>query len=294
MHSYLKSIGFVCCTTNQIEEKILDKVIDSATQRSHISIFSDSDIQFAEYSLEFCEDIGITVRGQIDEKDNFHIDHYFPYLRPRNITSNEDIFINKRGDSDSYIAMCDDMRVGVSLIFFLQNAVDFLRNNRFDTNHFLLPTKISGLASDGAILLPTVRSMKDIDESKIEISKHVEMISDAKNGNQEAIEKLTIEEIDNYAQVGKRAKTEDIFSIVDTSFAPYGMESDIYKILGIILSVEERVNKATRERLYVMEIYCNHLVFDICINQKSLLGEPAVGRRFRGVIWLQGLVEFGK
>ncbi|MDO4318167.1 MAG: DUF3881 family protein [Lachnospiraceae bacterium] len=294
MHSYLKSIGFACCKTNQVEEKLLDEVIDSAMRRSQISIRPETDIQFAEYSLDFCEDMGITVRGQIDEEDNFHIDHYFPYLRPRNITSNEEVFINKRSDSDSYAALCDDMRVGVSLIFYLQNAIDFLRNNRFDTNNFVLPTKLSGLAAEGAILLPTLRSMKDIDESKIEISKHVKMISDAKNGNQEAIEKLTIEEIDNYALVGKRVKTEDVFSIVDTSFAPYGMESEVYKILGVILSVEERVNRATHEHLYVMEIYCNHLVFDVCINEENLLGQPAVGRRFRGVIWLQGLVEFGK
>ena len=32
--------------------------------------------------------------------------------------------------------------------------------------------------------------------------------------------------------------------------------------------------------------------YDLCINQQDMVGEPAVGRRFRGIIWLQGLVHF--
>jgi len=31
---------------------------------------------------------------------------------------------------------------------------------------------------------------------------------------------------------------------------------------------------------------------DICVNAKDLLGKPEVGRRFKGVIWLQGNVDF--
>ncbi len=294
MHSFLKSIGFTGCNTNQVESELLNEVVRLATRRSMISLYSDNDIQFAEFSLDFSKDIGITVRGQMDEADNFHIDHYFPYLRPRNVTSNEEIFISKRSDSDSYAVLCDDMRVGVSLIYYLQNAVDYLKNANRDAGSFLLPSKLSGLAAEGVILLPTLRSKKDIDSSSVEICKRVKMLSDAKNGNQEAIDKLTIQEIDAYAEVGKRVKTEDIFSIVDTSFAPYGVESEVYKVLGVILSVEERVNRVTQERLYVMELYCNHLVFDICINERDLMGEPTVGRRFRGVIWMQGAVAFEK
>jgi hypothetical protein len=28
------------------------------------------------------------------------------------------------------------------------------------------------------------------------------------------------------------------------------------------------------------------------MNKKDLLGEPAVGRRFKGNIWLQGMIDF--
>ena len=36
----------------------------------------------------------------------------------------------------------------------------------------------------------------------------------------------------------------------------------------------------------------NELTFDVGINKIDLLGEPQVGRRFKGNIWLQGYINF--
>ena len=43
-----------------------------------------------------------------------------------------------------------------------------------------------------------------------------------------------------------------------------------------------------------MLVNCNGFDFYIGINDNDLLGEPLVGRRFKGEIWLQGTVEFEK
>ena len=40
-----------------------------------------------------------------------------------------------------------------------------------------------------------------------------------------------------------------------------------------------------------MNILCNDVPLDVCINEKDLLGEPEVGRRFKGQIWLQGTMN---
>ena len=40
-----------------------------------------------------------------------------------------------------------------------------------------------------------------------------------------------------------------------------------------------------------MTVESNDLTFDVCINRKDLLGEPEVGRRFKGTVWMQGSVE---
>ena len=39
-----------------------------------------------------------------------------------------------------------------------------------------------------------------------------------------------------------------------------------------------------------MKIECNDIVFCVTINKDDLLGEPIVGRRFKGSIWMQGTV----
>lgn len=48
----------------------------------------------------------------------------------------------------------------------------------------------------------------------------------------------------------------------------------------------------TKEQVYIMKISCNEISFDTCINQKDLVGEPAIGRRFKGNIWMQGYINY--
>ena len=112
------------------------------------------------------------------------------------------------------------------------------------------------------------------------------------NGDEEAMESLTIEDMDMYAMISKRVMDEDIYSIVDTYFMPYGMECDLYSVMGEILEREKTFNTMTKEAVYKMRIGCNDMEFDICINEQDLMGEPQVGRRFKGVVWLQGYVDF--
>ena len=51
-------------------------------------------------------------------------------------------------------------------------------------------------------------------------------------------------------------------------------------------------NHLTEESLYVLRVETNELEFDLCVPVKEVLGEPAVGRRFKGNIWLQGYINF--
>ncbi len=85
---------------------------------------------------------------------------------------------------------------------------------------------------------------------------------------------------------------EDIYSIVESSFTPYGSESDNYTILGTITDLDSLFNEMTGEEIYHLSVSCNDLVFQIVINKVDLLGEPQVGRRFKGNVWLQGFVDF--
>ena len=81
---------------------------------------------------------------------------------------------------------------------------------------------------------------------------------------------------------------EDVLSIVKSTFMPYGIESDQYSILGEIIDYTKVENSYTKETMYELKLVCNDLHFDVCINEKDLLGEPEIGRRFKGNVWMQG------
>ena len=59
-----------------------------------------------------------------------------------------------------------------------------------------------------------------------------------------------------------------------------------------IVASKKVVNRFTDEAVYIMRNSCNEIEFDVCINEADLLGEPAVGRRFKGNIWMQGMINY--
>ena len=106
--------------------------------------------------------------------------------------------------------------------------------------------------------------------------------------DEEAMETLTVEDMDTYSMISERIATEDVFTIVDSYFMPNGNECDQYSLMGEILEVESVKNSLTGEDVFLMSLDCNDVVFEICINHQDLLGEPEIGRRFKGIIQLQG------
>ena len=118
------------------------------------------------------------------------------------------------------------------------------------------------------------------------------LLAAARQGDEDAIETLTMEDMDMYTTISKKIQKEDVFSIVDTYFMPSGVDCDNYSVLGEIVEMKEIVNPITKEEIFILTICSNELTFDVGINKIDLLGEPQVGRRFKGNIWLQGYINF--
>lgn len=152
---------------------------------------------------------------------------------------------------------------------------------------------LSGLASQGKILLPVKKTPKQAEDLKQAARKRGSLLEAARRGDEQAIETLTVEDIDLYSMVTKRIIKEDMYSIIETCFMPSGIECDQYSIIGNILSVNLVANDLTNEEIYRLRIECNDMIFTIAINKADLLGEPAPGRRFKGQIWMQGIADFG-
>lgn len=290
MHSYLKAVGFSKINNRKEMMKLANSVIENATKKRLVSIDEHSVI--AELSMEFADGLGVTVCGEYDETKTFHMEHYFPFYRGQNVSTKEEVYINKRVDTDAYTGMCDDFRIGVSLIFYLQNALEFIEKKKNLKPPLVCPVILTALAFEGKILLPIEKTELQSRVNKADVKHRNQLIAEAKKGNQEAMDSLTIDDIDLFSMVSKRIQYEDIYSIVDTSFIPYGSESDNYTVLGTILDFRTLENSETKEELYAMLIECNMITFEICINKNDLLGEPLPGRRFKGTVWMQGNVDF--
>ena len=289
MHSFLRAVGFGSVKSRSDEEKLINLVIENATEKQVIRLAEDRSV--AELVMEVAEDTGIVVRGETDAQGIFRVSHYFPFHRGTTVTTEEPLFVNKRVDTDAYTGMCDDYRIGVSLIFYIQNVVEYLKNPIGKKERRRCPVYLSALAAEGKILLPVEKTRKEAEKVKTDLQNRSALIAEAKQGNQEAMQNLTLDDIDQYAVVSRRIRKEDIYSIVETSFIPYGSESDNYSILGYINHVERLKNYYTKEEFYVLNVECNEMNYDVCIHADDLLGEPEPGRRFRGNVWMQGKVE---
>jgi len=149
----------------------------------------------------------------------------------------------------------------------------------------------SGLSLSGRVLLPIIKEEKNENERKEELQNRMELITAARKGDERAIETLTLEDMDTYSKLSRRIMFEDVFSIVDSSFMPYGLECDLYTIVADIVSVEKTINIITKEEVYGLVLSCNDFIFNIMINAKDLMGEPLAGRRFKGNLWLQGTIK---
>ncbi len=288
MHSYLQAIGFSNITKDELDHLIYEAI--RKPDSHEVALDSDGN-EFVELDFEVCEHTGIAIRGVYDTDDNFKVDYYFPYCKGGNFSTDAELEIIKQSDKESYQGFCDEMRLGVNLIFYLQNAIEYLQKSShgYDGNRFRR-SYLTGLSLEGKILLPVAEpTVKKTDKKTTD---RTSLVAAAREGDEDAIESLTIDDIDTYSMISKRVTKEDVYSIVKTTFMPYGIESDKFAVIGQIKEFHKLTNYVTMEELYVMHLESNDLEFDVCINAKDLLGLPEVGRRFKGNIWMQGTVEF--
>lgn len=316
MHLFLRAIGFADFDESQ-EEKLIES---AAMQKPDNNAFIKKCEYFgrAELLIPISDSTGISVYGKLDA-GKFKPLYYYPILMGSTKCDNEELSAERHYDKESFEVVCEDIKAGVTLMFYMQNCLDYLNfrasQAKIAKKHkgaveFCLDRKnaaekegiagkkvvLSALSVGGMIILPatkkqgSTRVLSPREAAKEAARKN--LIAAAKNGDQDAIESLTIEDLDTYTTISRRIVNEDVLSIVETSFMPCGVECDQYAVIGEILEIERQTNVITDETIIIMKLDCNDIIFDMAINAADLVGEPAVGRRFKGSVWLQGEVLF--
>lgn len=291
MHDYLPAIGF----SNQMKRKDRKKLIHTIIEYPDETLFfsKDEETAIVQYNKDFGEAFGISVVGEKERDGEFVMEYMYPYVKGMNMFYHDRIQVEKYAAQDAYAGVCDNVNIGVPLIFYIQNFVHYLNMSQYkEMFPYVNNVILSGLSVDGMIILNVEKDKEQIQNERKSNNNRRELLEAAREGSLEAIEILTLDDMDTYTMVSNRARREDVFTIVDSYCIPYGIETDQYSILGTIYDVSKMKNTETGEDIYYLSVGCNDLEIDICINEKNLLGEPEKGRRFKGTVWLQGAIDY--
>lgn len=292
MHAYLRSIGFKELISKKKLKELLYEVIENPDEQKLLSL-GTLEGNVAELRKSFADGMGIMVHGYYDEEGGFQMDYYIPYLENCGTPMETDVAITRHVSRESFAGVCEDMRIGNTLIYYLENGMEYLdKAMKQQTSYYHGELYLSGLSTSGTVLLPVSKNEKQKEKVRLDNINRRRLISEAKRGDEAAIESLTIEDLDTYTRISRRIQKEDVFSIVDSSFMPYGVECDQYSVIGEIRDVNCCRNYYSGESVYILSVDCNDFDLKIGINADDLVGEPQAGRRFKGVIWLMGRVRF--
>ncbi len=219
MHRYLRAIGFSELADRKKIRELLTDCVKFAEKRSYT--MNKDNVMLGEFCKNFAENMGIAVCGEFDEEDKFILDYYYPYLAGSGITSYEDVSVERHASKDSYAGICDDIKIGISMIFYLRNMIPYVKAQALNR----LPIRgtsltLSGLSVNGSIMLPIMKDEEQKQRVQRESATRNSLLAAARKGDEDAIETLTLEDMDMYTNISRRIQKEDIFSLVDTYFMP--------------------------------------------------------------------------
>lgn len=289
MHKFLRSIGFSTYRKKRDIGRLLESLIPSAAWQK---LQLDEETNLCELRAEVAPGMGIVMMGELDTEGAFQCEYYYPYLESKDVSSAADCSIQRHTEKETYAGLLDEYRVGISLIFYLDNCFEYRERRAKHLPHTAKAVNLTGLALEGKILLPLHKTRKQIEMAKVAAKDRNSLLEAAKKGDEDAMETLTLEDMDLYSQVSRRVMKEDLYSIVESSFMPCGIECDQYSIIGEITAIEEKENAISKELVYDLIINCSDMLFHVGIAKNDLMGEPKVGRRFKGQIWMTGIAKF--
>lgn len=294
MNSFIKTIGFQNIKNKNEMDKLINWIIENQDKRTVVPVPA-ADTTYVQVWKKLGEGFGLSVIGELKDDNTVNVEYYFPYVEGAKEAEKLDFQVEKHSGKEAYSGVCENVNIGVSLIFYLQNIDEFMSGD-YSQEYYVLGNKVrlGALASKGRVLLELNKDEEQMKREQASNRKRNRLLQAAREGDMKAIESLTLEDMDTYTQVTQRARREDIFTIVDTYFMPYGIESDHYEILGTIYDVKQSENILTKESIYLLSVICNQIHIQVAVPKESLMGEPKAGRRLKAKIWLQGQVEILK
>ena len=217
MHKFLRAAGFSMYQKKRDIASLLDLLEKQPSLTRCVEI--DSETRICEKRVEVAPGIGISIVGEMREDGVFEREFYLPYLESVLESTTADCSIQRHAERETFGGMADEMRLGISLIFYVQNLLEYREKQLKKSGpHRIKSISLSCLSVSGKIILPVRKTKKQIEIARAALTNRNSLIEAARNGDETAMETLTIDDIDLYSKIARRAMKEDLYSIIDSSF----------------------------------------------------------------------------
>lgn len=287
MNRYFRAIGFLNNFNREEYEKLVEDIIFRPEQTNN---YDNLNLKYLilDKRLECGKDFGICVRIVKDAKGNVYREAVFPFFRTNDYNEHELCSFEKKIFGEEYIGVFEDYTLGENVFFYVINADEVYKKK--SVKDIKCSVSISGLSIAGNVILPIQESEKGKERAREFNQNRISLLNKANDGDQNAFATVRHDDILTNVTVSEQVFIEamDIYSVVDSSFIPCGAECDLYSILGEIKGFERRVNNISGEGVYILDVSVKGVIIKICINENDLFGEPQIGFRFKGTVWLQG------
>ena len=179
MHKYLNAIGFHDIASEREWYQILLESEKKFSGYDRIALDEHTDL--CELRREYGNGIGISSCGFIDENDEeFRRECYFPYFSGSGVSSYADIAVEQKASSPTYIGVCEDVKLGCSIIFHIQNGMEYIKEATLGgLNKSSISITFSGLALSGKILLPVTKDAGAADKRAKDLRNRMMLMSAA-------------------------------------------------------------------------------------------------------------------
>lgn len=291
MNEYMSAVGLAGLSLNDLEDiyRIVEKDPDLVQEAKYIDGNNYQDRMF-ELTKYITPGTGIRERGFLDRDGEFVRQEVFPFVDSQEKTTEEGITLEGLKNVPGCMARTEIPDLGCVLYTYVQNLYEVSDGREFtDQSEALYDgIAISGLSQTAMILLP-MGDVNDSELSRIE-GRRKKLKQELFNGNDDAYEQLTLTEMQIYTKIDKRARKDSIYGVVQSTLMPRGIEDDMFYCIGVIEDMSESEIALTGQKIYHLLLSCCGIRFEVTINKEALLGEPQIGRRFKGMVWMQSKI----
>ena len=163
-------------------EKLLDLLERQPSMTKCVQVDEDSNV--CEMRTEVAPGLGISIVGELNDDGDFEREFYFPYLESNIVGSTEECSVQRHTEKETYSGMVDENKVGITLIFYIQNFLEF-REKMLDKEHHSKIGSVcfSGMSIGGKILLPIKKSQKQIQKAKVAAKDRSSLIEAGSDGD---------------------------------------------------------------------------------------------------------------